>query len=130
DLATRWTTPTTGSPTYNAMKMYRNYDGAKHGFGETSISLTNTVNPDSVSAFAAFRASDGAMTAMVINKQLAAAAAINIGLTNFLPAGIAQVWQLTSANVISHLSDISLAGNMITNSVPPQSITLFIVPLG
>jgi hypothetical protein len=130
DLGTRWTTPATGSPTYNAMKMYRNYDGAKHGFGDTSVYLANSVNPDNLSAFAALRASDGAMTAMVINKQLLAAAVINIGLTNFLPAGTAQVWQLTSANVISHLSDTTLAGNTITNFVPPQSITLFIVPPG
>jgi hypothetical protein len=130
DLGTRWTTPATGSPTYNAMKMYRNYDGAKHGFGDTSVYLTNTINPDNLSAFAALRASDGAMTAIVINKQLAAGVAINIGLTNFLPAGTAQVWQLTSANVISHLSDTPLVGNTITNLVPPQSITLFIVPPG
>jgi hypothetical protein len=130
DLGTRWTTPTNTTPTYKAMKMYRNYDGANHGFGDTSVFLTNSVNPDNVSAFAALRASDGAMTAMVINKQLTAGAAINIGLTNFLPLGTAQVWQLTSANVLSHVSDIPLAGNTITNMVPPQSITLFIVPPG
>src|SRR5258708_38156801 len=40
DLATRWTTPATGSPVYNAMKMYRNYDGNKSGFGDTSVSAT------------------------------------------------------------------------------------------
>ena len=28
DLATRWTTPDPSTPTYKAMKMYRNYDGA------------------------------------------------------------------------------------------------------
>jgi hypothetical protein len=130
DLGTRWTTPATGSPTYNAMKMYRNYDGAKHGFGDTSISLTNTVNPDNVSAFAALRASDGATTVMVVNKQLSSGAALNIALTNFLASGTAQVWQLTSANVISHLSDIPLSGTSLTNFVPPQSITLYILPPG
>ena len=35
DLATRWTTPATGSLAYNAMKMYRNYDGNKSAFGDT-----------------------------------------------------------------------------------------------
>ena len=38
DLANRWTTPATGSPTYLAMKMYRNYDGSDSAFGETSVS--------------------------------------------------------------------------------------------
>ena len=35
DLATRWTTPAPGTPTYKAMKLYRNYDGSKSGFGDT-----------------------------------------------------------------------------------------------
>src|SRR6476660_6948629 len=36
DLGTRWTTPSTGTPTYLAMKLWRNYDSQGHGFGETS----------------------------------------------------------------------------------------------
>jgi hypothetical protein len=130
DLGTRWTTPASGSPVYNAMKMYRNYDGAKSTFGDTSILVNGVTNSDNISAFAALRSSDGAMTVMVINKQLNSGAALNIALNNFLPSGTAQVWQLTSANVISHLSDITLSGNALTNLVPPQSITLYIVPPG
>ena len=38
DLATRWTTPDPSTPTYKAIKMYRNYDGNKSTFGETSVS--------------------------------------------------------------------------------------------
>ena len=34
DLATRWVVPDTGTPTYNAFKMYRNYDGQKSTFGD------------------------------------------------------------------------------------------------
>ena len=37
DLATRWGTPATGTPAYNAMKIYRNYDGNKSSFGDTSV---------------------------------------------------------------------------------------------
>jgi hypothetical protein len=129
DLATRWTTPSTGTPTFNAMKMFRNYDGNKSGFGDTSVSATGP-NPDNLSAFAAVRSSDGALTAMVINKQLTASASPVVTLTNFLPAGQAQVWQLTSANVITRLSDINFVGNNFSNTVPPQSITLFVVPAG
>ena len=29
DMAARWTTPAASTPTYKAMKMYRNYDGSK-----------------------------------------------------------------------------------------------------
>ena len=51
DLATRWTTPDPSTPTYLAMKMYRNYDGNKSTFGDTSI-LTTVPDPDNLSAFA------------------------------------------------------------------------------
>jgi hypothetical protein len=127
DLGTRWTSPTSGTPTYNAFKMYRNYDANKSTFGDTSVSATGP-NPDNVSTFAAVRTSDGALTLMVINKQLTATATATISLTNFLPAGTAQVWQLTSANSITRLSDISFSGSTFTSTVPVQSITLFVLP--
>ena len=38
DLATRWTMPAANTPTYQAMKLYRNYDGKKSAFGDTSVS--------------------------------------------------------------------------------------------
>ena len=46
------TKPDATTPTYKAMKLYRNYDGAKSTFGDTSISAV-TPNPDNVAAFAA-----------------------------------------------------------------------------
>jgi hypothetical protein len=127
DLGTRWTSPSSGTPTYNAFKMYRNYDGNKSGFGDISVNATGP-NPDNVSVFAAVRSSDSALTIMVINKQLTAGALPTINLANFAPAGTAQVWQLTSANTITQLSDLSFTGSTITNTLPPQSITLFVVP--
>jgi hypothetical protein len=129
DLATRWTTPAASTPTYKAMKLFRNYDGNKSGFGDTSVSASGP-NPDTVSTFAALRSSDGALTIVVVNKQFLAAALTTISLNGFLPAASAQVWQLTSANTINHLSDVTLNGNAISNSLPPQSVTLFVVPRG
>jgi hypothetical protein len=70
------------------------------------------------------------LTIMAINKQIGSNAPINITLTNFLPAGAAQVWQLTSANTISHLSDISFTGGTLSNTLPAQSVTLFVLPSG
>jgi hypothetical protein len=129
DLATRWTTPSSSTPTFKAMKLYRNYDGNKSTFGDTSVSTTGP-NPDNISTFAALRSTDGALTIMTINKQLSNSAPVSITLTNFLPAGVAQVWQLTSANVISHLSDITFTGSTFSNALPAQSITLFVIPSG
>ena len=127
DLATRWTTPAVGIPAYNAMKMYRNYDGNKSTFGEASVSCLTT-NPDNVSSFAAVRSVDGALTVMVINKQLIATATTTISLTNFSAGTTVQEWQLTSSNVITRLADVPVSANTISNLLPAQSITLFIVP--
>jgi hypothetical protein len=130
DLATRWTVPATDSLTYNAMKMYRNYDGNKSTFGDVSISDSISTNVDLVSSFAALRSSDGAMTVMVINKQLSVTATVTLNLANFTGSGTAHVWQLTSANTIMQLSDQAVTGNSLTTTVPAQSITLFVLPAG
>ena len=125
DMGTRWAVPDASTPTYKAMKMYRNYDGSKSTFGDISVSDT-VPDPDTLSSFAAIRSSDGALTVMVINKNLTSGALANINLSNFGTSGSAQVWQLTSANVIARLSDISV-GSSFNLPVPAQSITLLVI---
>jgi hypothetical protein len=127
DLATRWTTPDPSTPTYKAMKMYRNYDGNKSTFGDTSI-LTVVPNPDNLSAFGAVRTGDGALTLMVINKNLTNATPITANLTNFNATGTAQCWQLTSTNAITQLANITLTNKVLSDMVPAQSITLYVLP--
>src|SRR5262249_49615087 len=63
DMAARWTTPAASTPTYKAIKMYRNYDGLGSTFGDTSVAASGP-NPDSVAAFAAERSNDQALTVM------------------------------------------------------------------
>ena len=127
DIGTRWTTPATGTPTYNAMKLYRNYDGAQHTFGDTSVAAT-VANPDNLSAFAAQRSSDSALTVMVINKTTAATP-LALTLGNFISNGSALVFQISAASsgAITQLANASVASNAINATLPAQSITLFVV---
>lgn len=127
DLAARWTTPAASTPTYKAMKLYRNYDGAKSGFGETSVAAS-VPNADSLSAFAALRAADGALTVVVVNKALSGATPLTLSLANFAAGATAQAWQLTAANAIVRLADVGLAPSGLSTTVPPQSVTLFVLP--
>jgi hypothetical protein len=127
DLATRWTTPASNTPTYQAMRIYRNYDGKKSAFGDASVSTT-VPNPDNLSAFAAIRTNDSALTVMVINKTLTGTTPLQLNVTNFANSGIAQAWQLTASNVITQLPGISYAGGVLSNQLPAQSITLYILP--
>ena len=123
DMATRWETPSTGSPAYNAIRMFRNYDGAKSAFGDISVRAT-APNPDDVSAFAALRTSDRALTIVLINKQLAATANVLPQLANYTPTANAQRWQMTSAG-IARVADAA-ANTQIT--LPAQSVTILVFP--
>jgi hypothetical protein len=129
DLAARWTTPAAGSLTYLAIKMYRNYDGAGSGFGDTSVSAS-APNPDNLSTFASVRSSDGALTVMAISKVLSGNTPLTLNLANFDARGPVKVWQLRSTGGIQARPDLAVVGGAVTTSVPPQSITLFVMPPG
>jgi len=128
DLGERWTLPPTNSVTFKAMQMYRNYDGNKSTFGDTSV-YAGGPNSDEVAAFAALRTTDNALTIMAINKQIGTNVPMTIAMTNFPAGGVANVWQLTSANTIAHLADVTFMGNSFSNTLPAQSITLFVVSM-
>lgn len=130
NLATRWTVPLNPSPTYLAMKIYRNYDGKLSTFGDTSVSA-EVANPDYLSSFAAVRSSDGALTVMVINKQQGTTP-VTVSLANFGTTGTAQAYQIASATqtAITQLGSVPIANNAITATLPSQSITLYVIPAG
>ena len=129
DMSSRWTTPATNSPAYLAMKIYRNYDGQDSSFGSTSC-LCNVPNPDQLSAFAAQRL-DGTTTVMVINK-VASSAPVSIQVAHQGLASSASVWQISSASQtsINQISNVSVSSGSISTTLPPQSITLFVIPAG
>jgi hypothetical protein len=126
DLATRWETPATGTPTYLAMKMYRNYDGNKSTFGDMSVQTT-VPNPDDLDAFAAVRGSDGALTVMVINKNITNAESVSLSISNLVIAGTAQIWQLAGGN-LGQLANVGVTNGILNQVLPSQSVTLFVVP--
>jgi hypothetical protein len=127
DLATRWTTPASNTPTFLAMKIYRNYDGNKSAFGDTSVAAA-VPNADNLAAFAAIRTNDSALTVMVINKTLTGYTPLALNVTNSANSGTAQAWQLTASNVITRLPDLPCSGGTISILLPAQSITLFVLP--
>jgi hypothetical protein len=127
DLATYWTTPAASTPTYKAMKLYRNYDGLGSAFGDTSVSAV-APNPDSMSVFAAQRTAGGALTIMAVNKDLSSSPAVNFQLANFTAGGAVQVWQLTAGNAITRMADATVSASTFTVTLPVQSITLFVIP--
>ncbi len=131
DLAARWEIPDTGSAAYKAFKMYRNYDGTKATFGDTSVRAT-VPNADKVSAFAAQRAgvgADGALTIMVVSKALSGTTAATITVANFTSSMPAQVFRL-AGNQITRQADLPMSGGALSLTLPPQSVTLLVLPQG
>lgn len=129
-IGTRWSCPASNTPTYLAFEIYRNYDGSKSTFGNTSCQTT-VADPDYLSSFAAVRSSDGALTIMVINKQTGTTP-VTINLSNFNAGSSASVYQISSATQtsINHLASVPVSGNALSFTAPSQSITLFVVPAG
>jgi glycosyl hydrolase family 44 len=126
DAAARWTTPASTTPTYKAMKMYRNYDGNRSAFGDTSVAAT-VPDPNALAAFAAQRSADGALTIMLVNKALSGTTQAIINIAHFHDQGTSQLWQLTSANAITRGPDVNVAASSVTLALPAQSITLLVV---
>lgn len=128
DPERRWT-PAPGSTMVDkAYQMYRNYDGKRSTFGDTRVRLTNSSNVDDLSAFAAQRSVDGAITVMIVAKDLTGVTPVELDLSNFATGPAAQVWQLTASSRIERLLDIAAGGSRIRLSVPAQSVTLLVIP--
>jgi hypothetical protein len=65
---------------------------------------------------------------MVIAKYLTGSTPVTIQLAGFTPGATAQVFQLTNANVIQSLPGVPVSGSALSTTLPPQSVTLFVVP--
>ena len=124
-MATRWIVPGEETPTFQAMKMFRNYDGKKSGFGETSVSDA-APDVDKVSSFAALRASDHALTIAVINKQLKDAATVDVAVKNFGGEGTVETVRLADGVMAMQPAGVYREG-VVHAVLPPQSVSLLIL---
>jgi hypothetical protein len=87
-LASRWTAPDPSNPNYQALKLYRNYDGQHHTFEAISVSDTNDGNPNLFSSYAALNAAGTSMTVMVLNKNPSSKVVVQFALNGFQPSKV------------------------------------------
>ncbi len=125
DLATLWDPPTINQPGAFAFRLYRNYDGQRHTFGDTSLPATSG-DQAQLSIYAARRTNDNALTFIVINKNSANASA-RVTL-NGLGNAVAQVFRYSGANLnaIVPQADQTIANGAFNVTFPASSITLFV----
>jgi hypothetical protein len=123
-MATRWIAPAEGSPVYLSMKLFRNYDAKRSAFGDTSVAAT-TPDADVVSAFAATRSNDGALTVVVVNKQLHEAAPIDLALSHFAPSGTFETITLADGQLHT-LAPAPYRNGNAQSVLPPQSVSMLV----
>lgn len=127
DLATLWGPPTATQPGAFSFRMYRNYDGAGHTFGDTSVRATSS-NQEKLSVYAAQRSTDNALTLLVINKT-AASLTSTLGLSGYTPKATAAVYRYSASDSasITRLTDQTVASSGFSATFPGNSITLFVL---
>ncbi len=124
-MASRWTAPQSANPNYLALKLYTNYDGSHDKFGITSVSDTNTGNPNLFSSYAALNSTGTAMTVMVLNKDPQNSVQVQFALTGFTPTSFVSYTLAASAptSIVSSSSQ-SWSGTQI---FAPYSATLLVI---
>ncbi|PFG18009.1 glycosyl hydrolase family 44 [Propionicimonas paludicola] len=128
DLATLWGPTKASDPWAYAFRMYLNYDGRHHRFGDTSV-RASSANQGRLAVYAAVRSSDGALTVMVINKT-GSTILSTLSLAGFVGASKAAVYRYSSAHPKAIVKKVSVKrhGSTISTSFAGSSITLLVLP--
>ena len=87
-LASRWVAPVDTNPNYQALKLYRNYDGQHHSFAATSVSAAHDASPNLFSTFAAIDPTGTTMTVMVLNKAPGTTVTAQFAMNGFTPSQV------------------------------------------
>jgi len=127
DFANMWSPPAPTDPIAYSFRMFRDYDGSGHQFGDTSISAVSS-DQGTLSIYAAQRSSDNAVTVLVINKTTTAISG-TITLANLNLPTSAQAYTYSGANLTSivHASNAAISNANLSYSFPGYSAVLFVV---
>lgn len=130
DLATLWWPPKSSEPGAYAFRMYANYDGKGGKYGDTWMRSQST-DRGQLAIYGADRTSDGTLTLVIINKT-GKNLTSNLSLKGFKPAGKAQVYTYSEANLraIVRQNDLSVNAAGFKATYPANSITLVAIPKG
>jgi hypothetical protein len=128
DLATLWGPPTSNEPGAFAFRLYRNYDGQAHTFGETSVRATSA-DQDRLAIYAAKRGADQALMLMIINKSLTDILTGTVSLAGYAPFPWAEAYRYSTANLnaIVRVSDQAIGPDGFSAAFPPSSIALLVL---
>ncbi len=124
-LASRWVAPDPANPNYQALKLYRNYDGQHHAFGSISVSATNDGNPNLFGSYAALNTAGTTLTVIIVNKDPQNAVLAQITATGFTPTSVTSytLSQTSPSNIVASSAQ-AWSSNM---TFAPYSATLLVI---
>jgi hypothetical protein len=129
-LASYWTTlvyQTTHLPVYNAMAMYRNYDGHGGQFGATSIGAASSNAGVNVYGASDSATSPTTLWVMLVNVSGQAQNGLSVAVENFSPSA-AKVFQMTNGAAPAAAADATLSGGSVTGlSLPSGAVKLIVL---
>lgn len=130
-VASYFLTLTHGSthlPIYNAMAMYRNYDGNGSHFGGFSVGAASPNKGVNVYAAADSRANPTKLWVMLVNVSGAAQSNLSITFNNFAPSGSAQLYRMTGGAAPTPDTTVAITGGTISSlSLASNSVALVVI---
>ena len=127
DLATMWSPPQPADPIAFSFLLYRNYDGAGHGFGETSVQAASA-DQGMLAAYAALRGAH-TLTLVLINKT-PDRLAVPVTLAQPVTAR-AQMFSYSGADLaaIHNLAPVPFSAGSANMVVPGYSMNIVVLPV-
>jgi hypothetical protein len=127
DFATMWNVPSPAQPLAFSFLLYRNYDGAGHGFGSVSVQSASA-DQDQLAVYAAAR-SDHMLTIVLINKTTAALTSA-VCVAHPAPSKTAQYYSYSGADLtaIHALAPVAFKHGTAQVTVPAMSINMLVLP--
>ena len=130
-VASYWTTLVHGSthlPIYNAMAMYRSYDGNGARFGAFSIGAASPNAGVNVYAASDSPTAPTKVWVMLVNVSGAAQSGLSVTLKNFTPSGSAQVFRMVNGGAPAPDTAVALTNGTLTGfSLAANSVALLVM---
>jgi hypothetical protein len=115
-------------PIYNAMAMYRNYDGNGSRFGSYSVGAASPNSAINVYAAADSATNPTTIWVMLVNVGNSAQSGLQIALKNFTPSGSAKVYRMAGGGPPAPDTAVTIANSTITGlSVALNSAALLVI---
>jgi hypothetical protein len=126
-MAAYWRYPSPESPSYQAFKLYTNYDGEGSRFDGTALAAYSA-DIDRVTAYASLAGAGSALRIMLINKQLETEMPLRVISDNFSAGAAATRYTLDERGVSEEPIEVNNGRVIVT--LPAYSATLLVFPAG